>query len=270
MHRFALRTRGSSVVCAWFFLGAVGCGYSSEEWDQQLRESSLARRRLETERRSLSACEARYTSAREDADALRQSLSERGLSDDGSGASLDEQKQALEEYRLRTKQLDELRVGFAALRSRLQIKQQEGLKATVRDRRIVVEIPADVVFGGGTDGISKQGRESLLFVAEILRSGSEWTGRRLHVAVHTDGSRTKLGNAKDPWLLSILRAKSVVSLLTRPVELGGGGLDASGLSVQGYVDAEGASEEGRPVRNRVEVVIEPRETEMLNLGALVE
>jgi flagellar motor protein MotB len=274
MHHFDLHTRCSSVVCALFFFGALGCGYSTQEYDQQVRRSSMLHQKLVLERQTRKSCETRFAAAKEDADTLRQSLAEQGLNDRGLGASLEQHKQALDEYSVRGRQLESFRTSFRALRRRLPSIGHAGVQAEVVDNRLTIQLPSEALFDPGADAVSKRGHAVLQRVAEVLRGGSEWAKRNFQVAVPVSSERAKPRETKDLWAFSVLRAKSVVVFLAKPLELGGGGLNGARLSAAGYVDPEtiptdpsGGMSSGT---ERVEIIVQPNRSEMLNLGGLAD
>jgi len=71
-----------------------------------------------------------------------------------------------------------------------------------------------------------------------------------------------------------MRARSVLILLTTPLEKGGGGLAPENWSAAGYADTDPVStnetEEGRQKNRRVELVVQPDVAEMLNLQSLTK
>ena len=70
----------------------------------------------------------------------------------------------------------------------------------------------------------------------------------------------------------VVRARSVLVLLTGPLDKEGGGLKASQWSASGYADTDPVStnetDEGRKKNRRVELVVQPDVEEMLNLKSL--
>ncbi len=65
-------------------------------------------------------------------------------------ASLAEQRKALEEYARRTEQLDAIRKRFEVLQQKLQKLTQLGLKVEVRNNRMLIRLPGDVLFDSGS------------------------------------------------------------------------------------------------------------------------
>jgi chemotaxis protein MotB len=256
-------------------LALVGCGYSQEEWDQKVRENENLRARLSTQEQARQKCDADYADALHEVDDLKRKLQERGLTLENLNQNLAEQRKALEEYKLRADQLEEIRKRFEALRAKLEKLTALGLKVDVRDNRMLIQLPGDVLFESGKADLTKDGEKILVQVAEVVRNDTELSKRHFQVAGHTDSKPLKGGAFKDNWGLSAMRARSVLVFLTEHSPGGGGGgLDASHWSAAGYADtdpvANNDSDEGRKKNRRVELVIEPNVEEMLNLNSLLK
>ncbi len=253
-------------------LAVGGCGYSQEEWDQKTRENEALRSRLAAQQQLHKKCESDYSDALAEIDDLKSKLRERGVNLENLNASLAQQKQALEEYRRRAEQLDQIRKRFDALRTKLQKLTQLGLKVDVRDNRMVIQLPGDVLFDSGRDQLKKEGLEILRQVADVVRNDPDLRAREFQVAGHTDAKPLKGGPFKDNWGLSAMRARSVLLMLTSPEDDGGGGLDPNNWSAAGYADtdpvASNDTAEGRQRNRRVELVVQPNVEEMLNLNSL--
>lgn len=253
---------------------STACGYSQEEWDQKVRENENLRGDLANERQAHNKCQADHAAATQEIDGLKKQLTERGISLDNLNASLAEQRKALAEYASRTEQLDQIRKRFELLSSKLKKLTQLGLKVEVRDNRMLIQLPGDVLFDSGRDKLKDEGSKILLQVAEVIRTDSDLSKRRFQVAGHTDSKPLLGGPFKDNWGLSAMRARSVLLLLTTPLEKGGGGLASENWSAVGYSDtdpvATNETDEGRQKNRRVELVVQPDVAEMLNLQSLTK
>lgn len=248
------------------------CGYSQDEWDQKVRETEELRNDLDGEKSARAKAEADYADALEEIDALRAQLNESGMNMDSLSANLEAQKKALAEYEQRLAILGQIRARFEQLRSKLQELTKLGLKVDVRDNRMVIQLPGDVLFDSGSDKLTEEGEQIVLNVAQVIRADTELSQRQFQVAGHTDDRPLKGGRFLDNWGLSAMRARSVLLLLTAPEEEEGGGLPTSNWSAAGYGArdpvAENDTEEGRKLNRRVELVVQPDVAEMLNLNSL--
>jgi chemotaxis protein MotB len=129
----------------------AGCGHSEEEWQQKLRENENLRNQLAAQTQAYKKCEADHSDALAQIDDLKNRLTERGVNIDNLSATLAQEKKALEEYRRRAEQLDEIRKRFELLRSKLNKLTNLGLKVEVRDNRMLIQLPGDVLFDSGRD-----------------------------------------------------------------------------------------------------------------------
>lgn len=253
---------------------SAGCGYSQEEWDQKVRENESLRTELANERQAHNKCKTDHTAANQEIDNLKKQLTERGISLDNLNQNLAEQRKALEEYARRTEQLDAIKKRFELLSTKLKKLSQMGLKVEVRNNRMLIQLPGDVLFDSGKDKLKVEGEKILLQIAEVMRTDSDLSKRKFQVAGHTDSKVLAGGAFKDNWGLSAMRARSVLILLTTPVEKNGGGLSPGNWAAAGYADTDPVStndtDEGRGKNRRVELVVQPDMAEMLNLQSLAK
>jgi hypothetical protein len=134
------------------------CGVSRGDWEQKVRENEEVTRQLTTEQSARQKAEADYADTLDEVDAMKAQLSERGLSIEAMAASLEAQNKALVEYQARTAQLLEMQARFDALRAKLKKLSEIGLSVVVRNNRMVVELPGDLLFDSGSDRLSDEGK----------------------------------------------------------------------------------------------------------------
>ncbi|MES1173954.1 MAG: OmpA family protein [Myxococcales bacterium] len=258
-------------------LGLTACGYSQEEWDQKVRENESLTNQLKAQTDAHKKSQSDYQEAVQEIDGLKKQLADRGANLDNLNQSLAEQRKALEEYARRTEQLDQIRKRFELLQTKLQKLTQLGLKVEVRNNRMLIQLPGDVLFDSGQDHLKTEGSKILMQVADVIGKDADLSKRRFQVAGHTDAKPLAGGPFKDNWGLSTMRARSVLLLLTSPLDAKtglGGGLSPANWSAAGYADtdpvAPNDTEEGRKKNRRVELVVQPDVEEMLNLKSLAK
>src|SRR6188768_2791152 len=255
-------------------LSLSACGYSQEEWDQKLRENEKLAADLKAQQEAHKKAQADNGAAIKEIEELKKQLTERGINLENANASIAEQRKALEEYARRTEQLDQIRRRFELLQTKLQKLTQLGLKVEVRNNRMLIQLPGDVLFDSGQDRLKPEGTKILMQVADVVGKDADLSKRRFQVAGHTDAKPLVGGAFKDNWGLSTMRARSVLILLTSPPDKTGlgGGLKPANWSAAGYADtdpvASNETEEGRKKNRRVELVVQPDVEEMLNLKSL--
>ena len=267
--------RFNSLIAVGCLLALSACGYSQEEWDQKLREGETLRQQNRAQQQQNQKCDADYQASISEVQDLKRQLAERGVNLNNLTQSLEEQKIALKEYEERAAQLEKTRKRFELLRAKLQKLTQLGLRVQVRDNRMLIQLPGDVLFASGKDELTDDGLQILSQVAAVIRADETLSHREFQIAGHTDNIPLTRGRSfKDNWGLSAMRARSVLVHLTGAEEEGGGGLTRSNWSAAGYGStdpvASNDSVEGRTSNRRVELVVLPDVKEMLNLNSLVK
>ncbi len=262
------------LTVATFLAGTTGCGHTDEEMAQKQREIDKLAADLKAAQQQIADDQAKFADAQSQIEQMKQQLKEAGL-------SAEKRDQALAEYKQRADQLAAIEARFRELRSRLEALTKVGLKVVVRNNRMVIQLPGDVLFDSGKDELKPQGREVLGQVADVIRNDPDLSKRNFQVAGHTDDATYPPGGPfHDNWGLSLARARQVLLFLVSPGKQagkGGGGLDPKHWSASGYGDTDpqaGTVERQTPdemQRNRrVELVLQPNVEEMLNLKDLAE
>ena len=197
--------------------------------------------------RDLDSCRPGKSAAETRAGALDESMK-------ASAAELDE---------LRKQRADSERriAAFQALTAKFQKMIDTGtLRVRVRNGRMLVELPAGVLFGSGKAELSDKGNAALTAVAGVLK---ELGDRHFLVAGHTDSDPIKDSPYSDNWELSVARALRVVKYLISA------GRPAGSLAAAGYAEfataARNKSKKGKQLNRRIEIVLEPRIDELPKL-----
>jgi len=208
----------------------------------------------------------------DDGNALNQSLRgeleragknvEQLLSAKGSlAAALEQTRARLDELRRAQTATEAREAQFREIAKKLQRMVDAGqLRILLRNGRMVLVLPADVLFDSGRARLSAQGRESVMAVAQALASVD---GRRFQVAGHTDNQPIRWSGFSSNWQLSTERALSVVSVLIES------GVKPELLSAAGYGEFEPVEPndiaDGRARNRRIEISLQPNIDEIVNL-----
>jgi len=141
---------------------------------------------------------------------------------------------------------------YNAMRAKFQRMIDSGtLDISFRRGRMIVELPAAVLFDSGSAELSPAGRDAVTRLAKILR---EVPRHRFLVGGHTDNVPA-VKEYKSNWELSAARAVRVTESLTRH------GVSAKRLVIAGYAEfdpvAGNSSEAGRQKNRRIEIILEP-------------
>lgn len=160
------------------------------------------------------------------------------------------QIEMLRDLEAETKKRNEIYAQFVA---RLQTMIDAGqLSVTIKNGRIVIELPDNILFDSGHAQLNEAGRQALTQVAGIL---TQFQDRRFQVEGHTDDKPINSALYPSNWELSTARALAVVHLLIEA------GMSPSNISAAGFGEfhpkADNATPEGRQLNRRIEIVMLP-------------
>jgi chemotaxis protein MotB len=267
-----------SVLFAALVLG--GCGHSEDEWQQAQRDIAKLKADLDASNKRHQDDEAQYAQDQQTIQDLQAKLKDLGVGLSKSEEEKAKLKTAMAEYEARLKQLDDMKARFKDLKARLDKLTSVGLKVVVRNNRMVIQLPGDILFDSGKDSLKPEGRKVLKQVADVIRNDSTLSQRNFQVAGHTD-KEPYAGTYFDNWGLSVMRARQVLKFLVSPESDDakgtptGGGLNPIHWAAAGYgstdpvagtPEQQTAPEEQK--NRRVELVLQPNVEEMLNLKDL--
>jgi chemotaxis protein MotB len=183
-----------------------------------------------------------------------------------ANATLTSSKAELDELRKAKEDADKRAAVFKSITEKMKSLIDSGkLQVIMRHGRMVVKLPAGVLFASGSAELSKDGLGAVSEVAHILR---QFPDRHFEVAGHTDniaivpsptsGFRTNLE-------LSAGRAVVVAQALEK------GGMNGAHLSAAGYAEfqpvASNRTEAGRQENRRIEIALVPNLAELSAIDA---
>ncbi|MEL7369480.1 MAG: flagellar motor protein MotB, partial [Myxococcota bacterium] len=173
----------------------------------------------------------------------------------GTKAELTATTEEVEKLRRLREQAEKEAAQFRALATRLKSMIDAGqLEVVMRDGRINLKLPDNILFPSGSKNLKRGGRAALVQVAEALKGMED---RDFLIAGHTDNIPLKRGyRFKDNWELSTARAVEVVRLMVK------NGVAADQLVAAGYGEhdpiAPNDTKEGRAQNRRLEIVLMPK------------
>lgn len=153
-----------------------------------------------------------------------------------------------------------------ALKNKLQQAllgfQNSGLTVDVRNGKVYVSLADKLLFPSGSITIDVKGKQALTQLAAVINKEPD-----INIAVegHTDDKKViNLGQIKDNWDLSVLRATSVVRYLTEDEKVDPVRLTATGKSQFQPIDPAD-NDAARAKNRRIEIVLSPKLDELYNL-----
>lgn len=167
--------------------------------------------------------------------------------------SLDQATRRLEELRKAQAAAEQRAALFRDLALKLRKMIDSGeLKISLRDGRMVLQLPNEVLFDSGRTDLKPAGKDALASIAQVLKSIEK---RQLQVAGHTDNVPIQNSAFASNWELSCARALSVVHFLIAQ------GVRPELLSAAGYGQFDPAASNdtlvGRQGNRRTEIVLQP-------------
>lgn len=180
-------------------------------------------------------------------------------------AGLDDARARLEEL-AKQKALAEARAAtFRTLVEKLRSMIDSGqIKVTIRNGRMLIALPNDVLFDSGKTAVKAEGKEAIGKIAQVLSTIAD---RRFLVVGHTDNVPIKSRQFPSNWELSTARAVEVLQLLI------GGGMKPGVVGAAGYAEfdpvASNDTPEGKAQNRRIEIVLEPNLSDLPNLDSLI-
>ncbi len=259
------------------FVVSASCGHSEEEWQAQLakydqlsQQNQQALDNLAKTNKSLEAEKAHVADLEAKLKAMGLSLEETTGKVSQLSASLEEQEKALKQYKERAALLEAMKARFEALKKKLDQLTKLGLAVNIRNNRMVISLPGDVLFDSGADTLKKEGKEILGQVAAIIKGDPGLLSRAYQVAGHTDSKKLIGGGIfKDNWGLSLMRARGVLLHLVNE-----GGMPSDKWSAAGFADtdpiASNDDDAGRQKNRRCDLIVVPSVEEMLDLSRLAQ
>lgn len=259
---------------------AVSC-VAQGQYDEAVRDANTVRAELAKERARLkddqegrASMQATLQKELDDATAVDEQL-QKELAKLGANAesllavngtlkgALESSQRRLEELR-RAQAAAEARAAlYADLARRLKSMTDAGdLAITLRDGRMVLRLPNDVLFDSGHAELRPAGKRALAEVAGVLRT---IPSRSFQVAGHTDNEPIRLSPFRSNWDLSTARALEVTTFLI------GQGVGPQVLSAAGYGEFDpvetNATTLGKARNRRTEITLQPNIDEIVAVPA---
>src|SRR5215217_425093 len=140
--------------------------------------------------------------------------------------------------------------------------QQNGLTVDIRNGKVYVSLTDKLLFPSGSIVIDEKGKAALKQLAAVLQKEPDIN---MSVEGHTDNKKIiNLGQIKDNWDLSVLRATSVTRYLIDVEKIAPKRLTATGKSEFQPID-NANTPEALSRNRRIEIVLSPKLDELYNL-----
>ena len=135
------------------------------------------------------------------------------------------------------------------------------LTVTEKNGKIYVAMSDKLLFESGSAQVNKQGKEALGKLAEVLKKQHDID---VFIEGHTDNKPIKTVQFKDNWDLSVVRATSVVRILTKDYGVNPLQILPCGRGEFMLVD-NNESVEGRAHNRRTEIIMAPKLDKLMDI-----
>lgn len=136
-----------------------------------------------------------------------------------------------------------------------------GLTIEQRNGKVYVSLEERLLFASGSIVVDPKGQEALKELAKVLEKN---TDINVLIEGHTDNVPIKGGNIKDNWDLSVLRATSVVRIITANSSVNPVRLTPAGRGEFLPLDTSN-SVDGRKKNRRIEIILTPKLDELFQV-----
>lgn len=168
-------------------------------------------------------------------------------------ASVADMTAALAELQKRKEQTEARMAEYQALLQKFRGLIDAGkLSVKIVDGRMVVVLATDVLFGSGSASLSREGKDAVAEVAQLLASIPQ---RSFQIEGHTDNVPIRTAQYPSNWELAAARSLTVLKAMLEA------GMPADRISAAAFGDAKPAvsneTSEGRAQNRRIEIIIVP-------------
>lgn len=147
------------------------------------------------------------------------------------------------------------------LRNALLGFKSDELSVEVKNGKVYVSLSDKLLFKSGSAAIETKGVEAIKVLAEVLDKNNDID---ILIEGHTDSIPIKTAIFKDNWDLSVVRATSIVRILTTDYKIPPTRLIASGKG-EFSPRASNSTPEGRASNRRTEIILSPKLDEIMKL-----
>lgn len=247
-------------VLALMVLTATGC-VSKGKYNEAVAETKTTRAELERKTNEVDSLTLDLSFRRAEIAQLRAEIDRMSATGAATGSRMSELQKRLGLLEAAQRAAEARAALYKDLSFRLKQQIDDGdLALVIRDGRMVLQLPNDVLFDTGQTDLKPAGKKALEAVASVMQSMGH---RSFQVAGHTDNVPIKNNRFASNWELSSGRALGVVHFLIEK------GVQPSMLSAAGYGEidpvAKNETVDGRKKNRRTEITLQPNIDELVKV-----
>ena len=135
------------------------------------------------------------------------------------------------------------------------------LTVEIRNGKVYVSMSNKLLFRSGSAAVETKGQEALRVLAGVLNQNPDID---VMVEGHTDNVPIRTAQFRDNWDLSVIRATSIVRILTEDLQISPLRITASGKG-EFMPRASNDTAEGKALNRRTEIILSPKLDELMKL-----
>lgn len=147
------------------------------------------------------------------------------------------------------------------LRDALLGFKSDELSVEIKNGKVYVSMSDKLLFKSGSAAVESKGLEAIKVLADVLNKNIDID---ILVEGHTDNIPIKTAQYRDNWDLSVVRATSIVRILTDDYKIPPTRITASGKG-EFLPRANNDTAEGRASNRRTEIILSPKLNEIMEL-----
>lgn len=176
--------------------------------------------------------------------------------------NLQEKERMLSQMNLKIQRQDSISTALNKLvKNALLGFSSEELSVEQRGGKVYVSMSDKLLFKSGSAAVETKGQEALKKLGEVLARQSDID---ILIEGHTDNVPIRTSVYKDNWDLSVVRATSIVRLLSEQYKITPTRMTASGKG-EYFPVASNETSEGRARNRRTEIILSPRLDDLYKL-----
>jgi len=193
---------------------------------------------------------------------LNQALKAKSDELDNKEKLLQDRERALDEMRQIIARQDSItRMLNCILHNALLGFNSDELSVEIKNGKVYVSMSDKLLFRSGSVTVEDKGKEALKLLGEVLFKNPDID---ILVEGHTDNVPIKTAVFKDNWDLSVVRATTIVRILSNDYKINPTRMTASGRG-EYFPKTANDSAEGRAKNRRTEIILSPKLDELMKI-----
>lgn len=227
----------------------------SEELDAREKSISELLDKLESREKKLAELQSELDARERKMSDLQDQIAAREKASNELKSELDEREKRIQELQsridARDKAMNDLRNN---LLNALKGYEEDDLTVEMRNGKVYIAISEKMLFKSASANVEQAGKDALSKVATVL---NKYPDMDLIIEGHTDSLPIKTAQFADNWDLSVIRATSVVRILTVDYGMSSERVMPAGRG-EFFPKATNKTPEGRAKNRRTEIIIAPK------------